>query len=87
MATKYFCDRCDFEHKRNELAEIVVTVGPRRSSYTHTQTGLLCETCLGSLNLGMRNGGTVSKNSYAIPTPTLEDLIRSIVREEVESSD
>jgi hypothetical protein len=87
VATKYFCDRCNFEHEKIDLAEIRITVGSYSDFYTHTQSGLLCKICLGNLNLGMRQGGTVVKESYQISTPSLEDLIRSIVREEVEASD
>lgn len=84
MAIKYICDRCGGEtddgskiyHVR--LQAIATSRGPYQSHpSSHMKQAMWCENCI------VQTVGARPPKEDEPPPPTLEDIIRDLVREEV----
>lgn len=87
--TTYTCDRCGESDQDNKIG--LEKVGVFVGKYQHYGKNCeyiqeWCQKCL--LRTGLqteRNSGPTSITDKILPPPTLEDLVREIVREEVNS--
>jgi len=83
ITTIYKCDKCGAEQTNNDqFWSITVFVENASVNYRKGWQGIqVCRSCLGSLNIFPTK---TKASDPAAPPPTLEDLIREIVRSEQE---
>ena len=86
------CDRCNVEKEESEGGFCDIGIGVREEHYaqfsgattafSHQQTW--CLDCLRKLGLKPKDRDT--PKSQQVPAPTFEELLREIIREEIEAS-
>ena len=87
--TTYTCDRCSEKRTgheaRNFLEDVAVFIGRRYTSAPHPDRMVQwCRPCL--IQMGLRNPAEHLKEDALVPdpAPTLEEILREIVREEIQ---
>jgi hypothetical protein len=92
QTTTYTCDRCRAQKVDEPQFLTVVTVrvgaGWSRDGYTNAviPAQMWCNECI--VQMGLLHPGTLSMDSSKAPAtpPTLEEVIREIVREEIQAA-
>ena len=99
QTTTYKCDRCGAEDATNALALQEVTIGLRRTGYSMVTGGAYtytddhgrdsrprvewCRKCLVETGILPRHPSVDAALPVPPPPPSLEDMVREIVREEL----
>ena len=87
IITTYTCDKCGHaQDKNDQMWNIGVVIGHDASIYYGNRTPnpvqLWCRDCIEGLGLLPPGGGAKDAPPLPDPPPTLEDMIREIVRQE-----
>ena len=97
IVTTYTCDKCGHaQNKNDQMWDIGVVIGHHASIYGRDRTPasiygrdrtpnpvqLWCRDCIEELGLLPPGGGAKDAPPLPDPPPTLEDMIREIVRQE-----
>lgn len=83
---KYTCDRCEhFQFNNNQMWDITIALGQNRVDPVQPLKKLWCRDCMETMNLLPRYDPEKNKHIPVDTTksPSLEDYIREIVREEI----
>ena len=83
------CDRCGIEGSSKEIALFDVLLGTKRNGFDYADNNVIplhpewkkewCEKCMDEFGLLKHS---IEEPKKEIPTPSLEDMIREIVRSE-----
>ena len=90
VKTQYICDRCGHSQENNNQMwdfEMNLYNSESRSRGKHRCTTVMwCRTCVEHFGWLPRNPEKQKENPLPIPTPSLEDLIREIVKDELSNT-